>query len=351
MINNLPGTSPVIRWGMIGCGSVTEVKSGPAFQKASRSVLVAVMRRNGALARDYAQRHGVPRWYDNTAALIADTEVDAVYVATPVGVHLACALEVCKAGKPCYVEKPMARNVTESRLMTDAFSAAGLPLFVAYYRRALPRFLKARELVQCGRLGILTGIDYRYAQSRHRQILGDPLPWRYVAEQSGGGLFMDLGCHTLDIIDFIAGPLESVAGLAANIASSYPVEDNVVANFKTASGVLGAARWNFAAAEAEDMITFTGTEARLSLSTFGAEPLCIETATGKENLDIPNPSHIQQPLIQSIVNELLGTGKCPSTGESALRTACVMDRVLESYYGGRADDFWNRSSTWPGRRA
>src|SRR5438045_5708661 len=102
-----------VRWGIIGCGKVTEVKSGPAFQKAEGSALVAVMRRNGALAADYARRHGVPRWYDDAAALIADPEVDAVYIGTPPGAHESLALAVCAAGKPAYVEKPMARTLSE----------------------------------------------------------------------------------------------------------------------------------------------------------------------------------------------------------------------------------------------
>ncbi len=100
----------VIRWGIIGCGDVTEVKSGPGFQKAQGSALVAVMRRDRARAEDYARRHGVPRAYGEADALIADPEVDAIYIATPVSSHCALALQVAAAGKPCLVEKPMAMS-------------------------------------------------------------------------------------------------------------------------------------------------------------------------------------------------------------------------------------------------
>ncbi|HEY7374191.1 MAG TPA: Gfo/Idh/MocA family oxidoreductase, partial [Polyangia bacterium] len=192
-----------IRWGMIGCGDVAEVKSGPGFQKAEGSALVAVMRRRGDLAADYARRHGVPRWYDDAAALIADPEVDAVYIATPPGAHERLALAVCAAGKPAYVEKPMARNLAECARMVDAFAAAGLPLFVAYYRRALPRFLRARDLIASGALGRLTGVRYRQSGPYHHDVEarvreGAALPWRLEAEHAGGGLFLDVGCHTLD---------------------------------------------------------------------------------------------------------------------------------------------------------
>ena len=134
-----------IRWGIIGCGDVTEVKSGPGFQKAQHSSLVAVMRRTGELARDYARRHGVPRWYDNAEALIDDPDVDAVYIATPPAYHKEYALLSAQAGKPVYVEKPMALNFEECQMMIEVCRAAGVPLFVAYYRRALSRFLKVRR--------------------------------------------------------------------------------------------------------------------------------------------------------------------------------------------------------------
>lgn len=338
----------VVRWGIIGCGNVTEVKSGPAFSKVRGSVLAMVMRRDGRLAEDYAKRHGVPRWTTDANALIADPGVDAVYVATPVGVHLECALKVCAAGKPCYVEKPMARNRTEAEVVVKAFRAAGVPLFVAYYRRGLPRFLKVKDLVANGAIGTLTSVSYGYESSAHRRR--GELPWRLKAEDSGGGLFMDVGCHTLDIIDFIAGPLKDVQGRAANVASQPVVEDAVAMTFQLESGGLGTASWNFASAQSEEFIAFSGTEGRITLSTFGQEPVRVERGKDTELIDLPNPVHIQQPLIDTIVNQLLGRGVCPSTGETALRTACVMDATLEAYYGGRADAFWQRPEDWPGRR-
>lgn len=336
-----------IRWGILGCGNVTEVKSGPAFQKAPGSELAAVMRRTGRLAEDYARRHGVPRWYADADALIADPGVDAVYVATPVGSHLDLALRVCAAGKPCYVEKPMARSEAEARRMAAAFERAGVPLFVAYYRRALPRFLKARELVASGAIGRLTGVRACLASPAHRRSGELRRTWRLQAEESGGGLFMDVGCHTLDILDFIAGPLEGVAGLAANLASDYDVEDAVALSFRTEAGALGSALWDFAAAQAEDRIVLDGTEGRVSLSTFGQEPVRVERPAGAEEFDLPNPPHIQQPMVESIVAELLGRGRCASTGATALRTSRVMDAVLSAYYGGRGDAFWARPGTWP----
>jgi 1,5-anhydro-D-fructose reductase (1,5-anhydro-D-mannitol-forming) len=340
----------IIRWGIIGCGKVTEVKSGPAFQRAEGGALSAVMRRTPGLAEDYARRHGVPRFHDRADALIHDPTVDAVYVATPPGSHLELALAVCAAGKPAYVEKPMARSFEECRRMNEAFEAAGLPLFVAFYRRRLPRFVTAKALLDSGRLGQITTVSYRYAHPRWEGPAGE-LPWRLRAEQSGGGLFLDLGCHTLDILDFLLGPLRDVSGSAASLASPYEVEDTVAMCFRAGSGALGVASWSFAGHAREDILEITGTGGRLRLSTFGDEPLEVHGKEGVETLVRPNPPHIQEPLIQSIVDALHGRGACPSTGASAARSARVMDEVLEGYYRGRQDAFWARPATWPGRRA
>ncbi|MGD0900079.1 MAG: Gfo/Idh/MocA family oxidoreductase [Thermoguttaceae bacterium] len=339
-----------VRWGIIGCGNVTEVKSGPAFQQAAGSALLMVMRRNAAMAEDYARRHGVPKWTGDADELIHAPEVDAVYVATPPGRHLEYALRVAAAGKPAYVEKPMARNHAECQRMIEAFAQAGQPLLVAFYRRRLLRFLKAKELVDSHRLGRVVMLTYRYADTRLRDIDPGNLEWRLVAEHSGGGIFLDMASHALDIFDFILGPIQSAEGAAANLASPYDVEDAVALHCRFASGALGICSWNFASAVGEDQIEITGTDGRLTLSVFGNEPVRLETGEGVEQFDLPNPPHVQQPLIQSIVDQLHGRGECPSTGLTAARTARVMDRVLGSYYGGRDDDFWTRPETWPGRR-
>jgi 1,5-anhydro-D-fructose reductase (1,5-anhydro-D-mannitol-forming) len=338
------------RWGILGCGDVCEVKSGPGFGRARGSALVAVMRRDGEKAADFARRHGVPRWYDDAEKLIRDPQVDAVYVATPVSTHMSFALQVCEAGKPCYVEKPMARSAAECRRMVEAFEAAGVPLFVAYYRRGLPRFLKVKELIDAGSLGRVASVCYRYGEPRHRRVNPSSLPWRLRAEHSGGGLFMDLGSHTLDVLDFLLGPLKQVAGVAGNAASDYAVEDAVAMSFQTSGGALGTAIWNFASDATEDWIEISGTDGRVRLSTFGSEPVRFVHGDVVEEFDLPNPMHVHQPLIQGIVDTLQGRGQCPSTGRSGLRTALVMDQVLAGYYGGRDDAFWEREGSWPGQR-
>jgi predicted dehydrogenase len=338
-----------VRWGIIGCGDVTEVKSGPAFQQVPGSELVAVMRRNGERAADYARRHGVPRWYDRAEDLVDDKEVDAVYVATPPGSHLELALLVCEAGKPAYVEKPMARSFSECRRMVEAFESARVPLFVAYYRRALARFRAVRDMVATGKLGVITGASYRYASPAHLDAAKGERPWRLRPVESGGGLLLDLGSHTLDILDFILGPLENARGEARNVASAHDVEDNVVLYFSTRAGALGVAQWNFASAVRADEIVITGDAGEVRLSTFGDGPVEVRTGAHVDKLELANPRHIQMPMIESVVADLRGLGRAESTGVTAARTSSVMDAALEGYYGPRDGAFWQTPSAWPGR--
>lgn len=339
-----------IRWGILGCGDVCEVKSGPGFQQARGSELSAVMRRDRRLAEDFARRHGVAAFYDSADALISDPNVNAVYIASPPGSHLELALKVAAAGKPAYVEKPMARSHAECLQMVEAFERAKLPLFVAYYRRALDRFVKAKALIDAGRLGTIRSIDVRYSSDGQVRVDPERLPWRVQAEHAGGGLFLDLASHTLDVLDFMFGALKDVGGEAINVAASGDVEDRVVLRFNTQAGARGGGSWNFSSPSKEDLISIEGSSGLLRLSTFGDTPVELETSAGPEVFTLPNPRHIQLPLIQLVVDDLLGRGSCPSTGTSGARTSDVMDRALASYYGVRADGFWKDPGRWPGRR-
>ena len=319
-----------VRWGIIGCGAVTEVKSGPALSKIVGSQLVAVMRRDKGKARDYALRHGAPKWYDDADALINDADVNAIYVATPPASHAEYAIRAAKAGKPVYVEKPMALNFRQCHEMIDTCEAAGVPLFVAYYRRRLPDFLKVRELVESGAIGELRFVSVELYHAPKNDLDKDNLPWRVIPEIAGGGYFMDLGSHQLDFLDYVLGPIASVTGRAVNQARLYPAEDIVSADFVFESGVLGSGMWCFTVAKQRhtDQTQIVGSKGRITFSSFDVAPIRLETAEGVEEFTIPRPEHVQQPVLQTVVDELLGRGKCPSTGVTAARTSRVMDEIL-----------------------
>jgi predicted dehydrogenase len=322
-----------IRWGIIGCGDVAEQKSGPAFGKAADSALVAVMRRDAAKAADYARRHNVPRHYGDASALIHDGDVDAIYIATPPDTHELYTLMAAKAGKPVYVEKPMARTYEECKRMVHAAAHAGVKLFVAYYRRALPRFLKVKQLVEERAIGDIRFVNVRLYQPPMKEDL-DPvhLPWRVIPDIAGGGRFLDLASHTLDLLDFYLGPVTDANGHAANQAKLYPAEDIVTASFSFESGALGGGVWCFTSHHREEIVELIGERGRIRFTTFGgADPVVLETTGYAEQFDIPHPHHIQQPMIQSVVDDLLGRNTCPSTGQTGARTNRVMDQILNDW--------------------
>jgi predicted dehydrogenase len=316
-----------VRWGILGCGDVTEVKSGPGFQRADGSALTAVMRRDRARAADYARRHGVARAYGDAQALIDDPDVDAVYIATPPDSHEPLALRVAAAGKPCLVEKPMARSHAECARMTEAFRRAGVPLWVAYYRRALPRFLTLRDLVQANEIGRVTAV---HVQVTDRLARGEAAAnWRFDPQQAGAGLFFDLASHAVDLLDFLFGPITDACGFPLNTGGSYAAEDVTAAAFRFDDRLTGTGIWNFNADVKSDVLTITGSEGTIVSPIFADTDLVV-TRTGAPPRAIPirNPPHVHQPLIQTIVDELRGRGRSESTGESGARASRVVDRCL-----------------------
>ena len=336
-------TMDTVRWGIIGCGDVTEVKSGPALSAVTGSTLVAVMRRTAHLAEDYARRHRVPRWYADAEALVADPDVNAVYVATPPASHLACTQLAARYGKPVYVEKPMARTHGECVAMIAACREAGVPLFTAYYRRALPRFERVRTLVQDGAIGTVRSVSVTLCRP-HLAGTG-PLPWRLDPAVSGGGLFVDLASHTLDLLDHILGPIAHVQGDAVNVGGYYEAEDTVTALLTFPGQVRGVGLWCFVADRADDRVEIVGSAGRVVFSTFEEQPVTLVRGQESESFAIAHPAHVQQPLIQSVVDALRGGASCPSTGLSGARTSRVMDALLVPYYQRRASPSASAPST------
>lgn len=328
-----------IRWGIVGCGDVTEVKSGPGFAKAAHSALVAVMRRDATLAADYARRHGVPRWTDDAEAILRAPDVDAVYVATTPETHCGYVLRCAAAGKPVLVEKPMAMDAAECDAMIAACAAAGVPLRVAFYRRALPRFLAVRDLVRSGAIGEVRMVTSRQFQPLRTKDDSPPdgKPWRLDGARSGGGLFVDMMSHTLDFLDFVFGPIGDVRAFAANRGGAYDVEDVVAASWRHDGGVLGSGAYCYAADRDEEFNEIVGAAGRIRFSTTRPVPIELWRGDRRETLDVGDPPHVHQPLIQTFVDELNGVGACPSTGVSAARTTRAVDAILGEYRGATAE--------------
>ena len=319
-----------IKWGFIGCGDVTEVKSGPAFNKIKGSEVVAVMRRDSQKAQDYALRHGIAKWYDNATHLINDEEVNAIYIATPPSTHAKYAIEAMRAGKPVYVEKPMATTYDECLEMNRISKETGVPLFVAYYRRTLPGFLKVKELVEEGRIGKPLLANIRLMRPA-QEIEKENATWRVDPATAGGGVFYDLASHQIDFMTFVFGEVVEVNGATANMARFYKAEDTVVANFKFASGVLGAGVWSFVTGieSSEDTMEIIGTEGKILFSGFGHSPIVLITSKGTVSFPFLNPENIQYELIKEVVEAIQDKKLSISTGETAAHTNWVMEQIVK----------------------
>lgn len=324
----------MINWGIIGCGAVTEVKSGPAFSKVRDSRLIAVMRRNAILAEDYARRHNVPKFYSKASDLINDSEINAVYIATPPGTHAQYALEVIKAGKPVYIEKPMALNYSECVKINKAAQKYGVPVFVAYYRRALPGFLLVKDLIDKGSIGKIRFILIQLFKFPSEDEKAGKLPWRVDPKLSGGGHFFDLACHQLDYLDLLFGPVQKVKSIAANHAGLYKAEDFVSAEFLFCNNIIGTGTWSFSVSpeSSRDTIEIIGDKGSIKFTTFSFEPIVLTNKSGRQEFINERPENVQYYLIDKIVKALNGVGASPSTGITAARTSKVMDEMVKEYY-------------------
>ena len=322
----------IIKWGFIGCGEVTERKSGPAFAEIEGSQVAAVMSRSELRARTYAVRHGVPKWYTDAQQLIDDPDVNAVYVATPPSSHATFAIMAMKAGKPVYVEKPLAASYEDCARVNRIAEQTGVPCFVAYYRRYLPYFQRVKEIVDKGVIGRVINVQVRFAVPPRELDYTHPekLPWRLQPDVAGGGYFYDLAPHQLDLLQHFFGVMIDAQGICANRGSLYSAEDSVSACFRFENGLPGSGSWCFVAHESarEDRIEIIGNRGSLQFSVFDYQPIMLHTSDGVQQIVVDNPPYVQQPLIRDVVEHLQGLSVCDCTSVSATPVNWALDRIL-----------------------
>ena len=321
-----------INWGFIGCGEVTEKKSGPAFNEVEGSQVVAVMSRSENKARSYAERHHIRKWYTDAQELIDDPDVNAIYIATPPSSHATFAIMAMRAGKPVYIEKPLAASYNDCIRINRISEQTGVPCFVAYYRRYLPYFQKVKEIIENGTIGKVINVQVRFSvPPRDLDYKNEKeLPWRLQPDIAGGGYFYDLAPHQIDLLQNIFGVITRAHGYPANRAHLYKAEDTVSACFFFENGVTGSGSWCFVGHESakEDCIEIIGDKGSLSFSVFTYEPIVLITSEGKQSITVPNPSYVQLPIIKHVIEHLQGIGHCECTSISATPVNWVLDRIL-----------------------
>jgi len=319
-----------IGWGIIGCGNVTEVKSGPAFQKVSNSKLVAVMRRDASKAADYALKHGVPNWYSDARQLIKDPAVTAIYIATPPAFHEAYTIEALQSGKPVYVEKPMSINLASCLRMQQMAETTGIPLCIAHYRRALPKFLAVQQMLANKTIGTICTVRISMQQADQSATMANPENnWRVQPALSGGGIFYDLAPHQLDLLVFLLGHPEEMKGMADNRAGLYAAEDVVSGSVRMQNQVLFSGLWCFTSNDScrEDIFEIVGTAGKIIFPVFGNEVTVI-TSSGEQQLNFEPPKHIQQPMIEKVTRYFLGMDSNPCSAEEAIQSFRIMEAFV-----------------------
>lgn len=320
-----------IKWGIIGCGDVTELKSGPAFNKVPDSALVAVMRRDAKKAASYASRHNVPTWYSDANLLINDPDVNAIYIATPPSTHHFFAMAAINAGKPVYLEKPMALNATEAAEIAAFAKDRNILLSVAHYRREQPKFIKIKKLLDGGLIGDIRFCTLQFLRpSLSTEALQvEKTSWRVNPDVSGGGLFHDLAPHQLDLMLYFFGDFIEASGFSLNQAGKYPADDIVSANIIFKSSVVFNGLWSFAAAPGMDADTceIIGTKGKISFSVFDSQTFNLTLGNKTEILSFEPLIHVQLPMIQKVVSYFLNKAPNPCSGADAVKVMQMIDAV------------------------
>ena len=321
----------IVNWGIIGCGDVCEVKSGPAFNKVPNSKLVAVMRRDEVKAKDYAERHGVPKFYSDANDLINDDEVNAVYIATPPSSHELYTELALKAGKPVYVEKPVTLNAESCLRMIALEKQYDNKVSVAHYRRALPLFIKLKQLINDEVIGKTNLIQLKIFQPKASKIITQTKDnWRINPEVSGGGLFHDLSPHQLDILYWIFGKPKDVKVNVANQSRNYNAPDLTMLQLAFENDIYFSGVWNFNIAEtsATDECEIIGGNGSIKFSFFRVSPIELTTSVDKQILEFEYPAHIQQPHINNVVQFFRNETANPCSLEEALVTMNILDKAV-----------------------
>lgn len=318
----------LIRWGILGCGSVTELKSGPAYQKIEEFELTAVMRRDAEKVKDFAKRHKVTKFYSYANELIHDKEIDAIYIATPPDSHKYYALKVAEAGKICCIEKPLAPNYKECLEICETFSNKDIPLFVAYYRRSLPRFEQVKKWMHNNSIGEIRHIRWHLSKPANQLDLSGQYNWRTDPEIAPGGYFDDLASHGLDLFIHLLGDIEEASGISSNQQDLYKAKDSVTGCWLHKNGVTGTGSWNFGCSQREDIVEIFGSKGKITFSVFDETPLLLSNQNGTNEVFVDNPENIQLYHVENMREQLIGNILHPSNGLTASHTAWVMDKIL-----------------------
>jgi predicted dehydrogenase len=288
------------------------------------------MRRDRIMAEDYARRHHVPKWYSDANLLINDPDVNAIYIATPPSSHEEYALAAIEAGKPVYVEKPMAMNQATALSMASAAARKKVKLSVAHYRRQWPMFKQVKQWLDEKLIGdpLFVRLDYHKLELTPEELQTSKISWRIDPSIAGGGLFNDFAPHQLDLMVHFFGAVAKVQGIALNQSGRYPADDMVAGNILFQSGVVFSGTWcfNVTLGQEREWCEITGTKGSIGFSFFEYIPVSISVDGIRKQVPFDALPHVQQPMIEKVVDYFLDRGPNPCSGEDGAEIMRLIDK-------------------------
>ncbi len=332
-----------VSWGILGAGRIAESQMAPAIAAAPGHELVAVTRRDQAAAQQFADRHGARRAFNNDKALLADPQVNAVYVATPPNLHARQAVLAAQAGKHILCEKPLALDTAEARRMIDAARANGVSLMVCYYQRFNARHQRTKALVQEGAIGQVTAARISFSERFPPQ----PGVWHHDPAISGGGPLMDLGVHCIDLLRYLCGPVQSVAALVDTLVDNAPVADTSTLLLQLTSGAhaVVTSHWTTANHDPErfNRVEIYGTEGTIVAAPIQAKDsagsLQLITADGIQDFAVePGGTRPHVALLEAFAGTVGEIAPNPIPAEEGLAGLAVVEAARASARSGRRID-------------
>jgi 1,5-anhydro-D-fructose reductase (1,5-anhydro-D-mannitol-forming) len=307
----------MLNWIVIGIGDISARRVIPAIQAEPGSRLYGLVTRDPSKAARFNTRV----WTSLDEAL-ADSEVHAVYVATPVFLHAQQAIASLLAAKHVLCEKPMAMNQGEARSMLDAATATGTTLGVAYYRRSYPKVRRAKQLLEAGAIGrpVIAELTAHiwFDGKGGRAWLIDPA-------KAGGGPLYDIASHRIDVLNFFFGKPLRATGHLSNAVHHYAVEDNATVMIDYDGGVRGLVDVRWHSRINRDECRIRGTDGEMDLTPLNGPDLVYPA--GRENL--PPHANLHFPMIGNFVDAVLGKAALLSSGESSVWTDWVIEQVRQ----------------------
>lgn len=325
-----------VKWGVIGAGGFADKRFLPSFAEADATELHAVMVRDRARAEEIAQRHGAAAAYDSVEALLADDEVQAVYVCTPVQHHCEHVIAAARAGKHVLCEKPMARTEVECERMVRECDLRGVKLVMAFMNRFRPVHRHIRDLMASGELGEIIMVRTLQA-SYYERTEGS---WRQDPRLGGGGALYDIGSHALDLLCFLAGPVRTVQALVGTRVQDYTVDDLASALFEMASGAHGMLFTSFCVKGRVNPLEVFGTEksvlCRRTIGPYESGEVIVVDAAGKEErLGGFEPTYGYVEEIEHLSRCVLEDTEPECTGRDGLHNVAIMRAMQQSARTGR----------------